>query len=65
VPLSERPVLWLGILLVILGVQFLFFGLIAEMLTRTYHESQGKAIYVVREIIGRSQEDGEKERLSE
>jgi hypothetical protein len=39
--------------------------LIAEMLTRTYHESQGKAIYVVREIIGRSQEDGKKERLSD
>ena len=63
--LSERPVLWLGFLLVIVGVQFLFFGLIAELLTRTYHESQGKAIYVVREIIGRGQEDGEKERLSD
>ncbi len=65
VHLSDRPVLWLGILLVILSVQFLFFGLIAEMVTRTYHESQGKAIYVVREIIGRGQEDCEKERLSE
>jgi len=51
--LSNRPVLWLGVLLVIVGVQFLFFGLIAEMLTRTYHESQGKSIYVIREIVGR------------
>lgn len=49
--LSNRPILWLGVMLVILGVQFLFFGLLAEMQMRTYYESQGKAIYVVREII--------------
>ncbi len=49
--LSNRPILWLGVMLVILGVQFLFFGFIAEMITRTYHESQNKSIYVVREII--------------
>ena len=49
--LRDRPILWLGIMLVILGVQFLFFGLLAEMQMRTYYESQGKSIYVVREII--------------
>ena len=49
--LSNRPILWLGVMLVILGVQFMFFGLLAEMITRTYHESQGKAIYVLREVI--------------
>jgi glycosyltransferase involved in cell wall biosynthesis len=49
--LNNRPILWLGIMLVILGVQFLFFGLLAEMQVRTYYESQGKSIYVVREII--------------
>ncbi|HSD82938.1 MAG TPA: glycosyltransferase family 2 protein [Anaerolineae bacterium] len=49
--LSNRPILWLGVMLVILGVQFLFFGLLAEMQMRTYYESQGKSIYVVREII--------------
>jgi glycosyltransferase involved in cell wall biosynthesis len=49
--LSNRPILWLGVLLLIIGVQFLFFGLIAEMLTRTYHESQNKATYVIREIV--------------
>ena len=49
--LSNRPILWLGVMLVIVGVQFLFFGLIAEMLTRTYHESQSKSIYVIREIL--------------
>jgi glycosyltransferase involved in cell wall biosynthesis len=49
--LSNRPILWLGVMLVILGVQFIFFGLLAEMQMRTYYESQGKSIYVVREIV--------------
>lgn len=53
-PLSNRPILWLGVMLVILGVQFLFFGLLAEMQMRTYYESQGKSIYVVREVIPHS-----------
>ena len=34
------------------GVQFLLMGLLAEMLVRTYHESQAKAIYAVRERLG-------------
>ena len=42
--------LQLGILLVFIGVQLLTMGLLAEMLARTYHESQGKPIYVIREI---------------
>ena len=49
--LSNRPILWLGILLVILGVQFMFFGLIAEMTTRIYHESADRPTYVIREIL--------------
>lgn len=49
--LSNRPILWLGVMLVILGVQFLFFGFMAEMLMRTYYESQGKSTYVVRKVI--------------
>jgi hypothetical protein len=57
--LSNRPILWLGVMLVIIGVQFIFFGLLAEMQMRTYYESQGKAIYVVREVIrhGNADED--------
>ena len=51
--LSNRPILWLGILLVILGVQFMFFGLIAEMTTRIYHESADRPTYVIREILNR------------
>ena len=49
--LSNRPILWLGVMLVILGMLFLFFGLLAEMQMRTYYESQNKSIYVTREII--------------
>jgi glycosyltransferase involved in cell wall biosynthesis len=59
--LSNRPILWLGIMLVILGVQFLFFGLIAELQTRTYFESQNKSIYMIREIVQHNKSDGEKE----
>jgi hypothetical protein len=52
VELAGRPLLLLGILLVIIGVQFITMGLLGEMLVRTYHESQKKPIYVIREILG-------------
>ena len=48
---ADRPILQLGILLVFTGVQLLTMGLLAEMLARTYHESQDKPIYVIREIL--------------
>jgi glycosyltransferase involved in cell wall biosynthesis len=47
--LHNRPALLLAILLLIVGVQFISLGLLGEMLTRTYHESQGKPIYVIKE----------------
>ena len=50
VKLSDRPLLLLGILLVLGGVQFVTLGLLGEMLARTYHESQAKPIYLVREV---------------
>jgi glycosyltransferase involved in cell wall biosynthesis len=49
--IGDRPLLLVGILLVFTGIQFLTLGLLAEMLARTYHESQSKAIYIVREIL--------------
>jgi len=48
---ADRPILQLGILLVFTGVQLLTMGLLAEMLARTYHESQNKPVYVIREIL--------------
>lgn len=49
--LKRMPMLMLGILLVILGVQFITMGLLGELIVRTYHESQKKPVYVIREII--------------
>jgi hypothetical protein len=48
--IANRPLLLFGILLVFTGVQLVTLGLLAEMQARTYHESQGKPIYVIREI---------------
>jgi len=47
--LGNRPALLLAVLLVVVGVQFVVFGLLGEMLARTYHESQGKPVYVIKE----------------
>ena len=47
-PLAERPLLLLGILLIIVGVQLLSMGLLADLLARTYHESHGQTTYTVR-----------------
>ncbi|MCB0319601.1 MAG: glycosyltransferase family 2 protein [Bdellovibrionales bacterium] len=48
IPMGNRPLLFLGVLLVLIGIQFLVFGLLAEVLARTYYESQAKPIYMVR-----------------
>ena len=50
-PIGDRPLLLLGILLIFAGMQFLTLGLLAELQARTYHESQDKPIYAVREIV--------------
>jgi glycosyltransferase involved in cell wall biosynthesis len=50
-PLADRPIVLLAILLVVTGLQFITFGLLGEMLARTYHESQGKPIYVIRDLL--------------
>ena len=44
--------LYLAILLVIVGVQFIGLGFVGELTMRTYHETQHKPIYVVREVLG-------------
>jgi glycosyltransferase involved in cell wall biosynthesis len=49
--LFGRPLLLLGILLTIVGTQFITMGLLGEMLARIYHESQEKPIYAIREIL--------------
>jgi glycosyltransferase involved in cell wall biosynthesis len=49
--IGDRPLLLLGTLLVFIGVQLVTFGLLAELLARTYYESQNKPIYAIREIL--------------
>ena len=48
--IGDRPLLLLGVLLAFTGVQFITIGLLAELQARTYHESQNKPIYTIREI---------------
>jgi glycosyltransferase involved in cell wall biosynthesis len=48
--IAERPLLLLGVMLVFIGVQLVTFGLLAEVMARTYYESQDKATYVIREL---------------
>jgi glycosyltransferase involved in cell wall biosynthesis len=51
-PIAERtPLLLVGVMLVFIGVQLVTFGLLAELLARTYYESQNKPVYVIREIL--------------
>jgi glycosyltransferase involved in cell wall biosynthesis len=49
--IGNRPLLILAVLLLVAGVQLFCFGLLGELLMRTYHESQGRPIYRIREIV--------------
>ena len=51
--IGQRPLLILAVVLFLSGLQLFSFGLLAELSMRTYHESQGRPIYRVREVIGR------------
>jgi glycosyltransferase involved in cell wall biosynthesis len=51
--IGTRPLLTIGVLSVMTGVQLVTLGLLAELQARTYHESQGKAIYSVRQVLER------------
>src|SRR6266496_2810988 len=48
----QTPLPVLTTVMLVLGIQFFLMGLLAEMQVRTYHESQAKAVYSVRERIG-------------
>ncbi|MBI4690260.1 MAG: glycosyltransferase family 2 protein [Nitrospirae bacterium] len=50
--IGGRPLLLLGVLLIIVGIQLIGMGLLGEMLVRVYHESQRKPIYVIKKVIG-------------
>ena len=48
--IGDRPLLLLGVMLIFIGIQLVTFGLLAEVMARTYYESQDKPTYVIREI---------------
>jgi len=48
--IANRPLLLLAVLLIFTGVQLITVGLLAELMARTYHESQNKPTYVIREL---------------
>lgn len=52
IPLANRPLLLLAVLLIFMGMQFVSMGLLGELQARTYHESQGKPVYTVRKVLG-------------
>lgn len=52
--IGDRPLLLLVAILLLAGVQLFGFGLLGELLMRTYHESQDRPIYRVRSIVGQS-----------
>ena len=58
--MTGNPLLLFSAMLVLLGVQFISMGLIGELLTRTYHESQGKRAYTVRSVLNLDEEERRK-----
>ena len=53
--IGNRPLLMFALILGIAGVQLFSFGLLSELLIRTYHESQSRPIYRIRSISGTNQ----------
>lgn len=51
IPIGGRPIVLLGILLTVMGLQFVTMGLLAELLVRTYHESQNKPVYRIGRVL--------------
>ncbi len=56
--LQDRPLLFLGVMLAIIGVQFLCIGILAEIQIRTYHESANKPTYAIREVLDSQNTNG-------
>ena len=52
--IGNRPLLMFSLILGIAGVQLFSFGLLSELLIRTYHESQGRPIYRIRSISSKN-----------
>jgi hypothetical protein len=60
IPVLDSPIFQTSTMLMIMGFQSILMGLIAELLVRTYHESQHKPTYTVRQVINPREDPGEK-----
>jgi len=60
--MTGNPMLYLSILSIIAGIQFISMGFLGEITMRTYHETQNKPIYTVRSILGEDRRDTEGQR---
>jgi len=58
--MNRNPLLILTTLLITATIQFILMGLLAELLVRTYHESQNRPTYVIKEILESSEGAGER-----
>ena len=54
--IGNRPLLTLGTIGIVGGIQLITTGFLAEILTRTYYESQNKKPYIIKEIITKNEE---------
>ncbi|MBA7482815.1 Dodecaprenyl-phosphate galacturonate synthase [subsurface metagenome] len=59
--MNRNPLLTLTVLLIMATLQFILMGLLAELLVRTYHESQNRPTYVIKDIIESPGGSGEKQ----
>jgi glycosyltransferase involved in cell wall biosynthesis len=57
--MNRNALFYLTVLLITTSIQFTLMGLLAEMLVRTYHESQNRPTYVIKEILQSPEADGE------
>jgi len=55
--INRNPIALLGIMMFIVGVQFIALGLLAEMMVRIYYESQNKPIFNIKEITEYNREE--------
>jgi hypothetical protein len=62
VHLNRMPLATLSMIMFAMGMQFIFMGLLAEMIVRTYHESQNKPTYLIRERINIADDVEEEQR---
>jgi hypothetical protein len=68
--INRNPLLVLTALLIATTIQFILMGLLAELLVRTYHESQNRPTYVIKEILESTdgacpRESGERREVNE